>query len=84
MHRVKRPALFLCLLIGLLIGGLPASAGHDDDPSTENLHPLGHIEEPASLFNPAIGNPNIHTDIAFQGRYAFQGSWLGVSIRDMT
>jgi hypothetical protein len=63
---------------------LPAAAGHDDDPATENLHPLGHIEEPASLLNPAIGNPNVHTDIAFQGGYAFQGSWLGVNIRDIS
>ncbi len=59
----------------------PATAGHDDDPRTQNLHPIGHIEEPASLLT---GPPNIHTDIAFWGKYAFQGSWLGINVRDIS
>jgi hypothetical protein len=75
--------VFSSIVLGLVLLALPVSAGHDDDPSTENLHPLGHIEEPASLLNPDIGNPNIHTDIAFRGKYAFQGSWLGVNVRDI-
>jgi hypothetical protein len=83
MRNSKRLLVFATVLMALLLAGLPAMAGHDGDPSTENLHPLGHIEEPASLFNPGIGNPNIHTDIAFQGKYAFQGSWLGFNIRDI-
>ncbi len=61
----------------------PAGAGHDDDPSTNNLHPIGHIEEPASLLTGA-GGGNIHTDIAFWGKHAFQGSWLGFNIRDIS
>ncbi|HEX9644702.1 MAG TPA: hypothetical protein VGC11_11990 [Acidimicrobiia bacterium] len=62
---------------------LPATAGaeHKDDPRSRNMHPLGHIVEPASLLNPDVGNPNIHTDIAFWGKYAFQGTWLGFNIR---
>jgi hypothetical protein len=67
--------------LALVVTALPASAGHDDDPSTENLHPMGHIEEPASLFH---GPPTVHTDIAFWGKYAFQGNWLGISIRDIS
>lgn len=67
-------------VLALLVTALPVSAGHDDDPSTENLHPLGHIEEPASLF---YGPPSVHTDIAFWGRYAFQGNWQGINIRDI-
>jgi hypothetical protein len=46
---------------------------------------LGHIEEPASLFNPTPENgSNIHTDLAFWGQYAFQGSWLGINVRDVS
>ena len=60
----------------------PAGAGHDDDPSTKNLHSMGDIEEPASLLAGA-GGGNIQTDIAFRGNYAFQGSWLGFNIRDV-
>jgi len=71
-------AMSLFLLV-LSVGA--AQAGHDDDPSTENLHPLGHIEEPASLFH---GPPTVHTDIAFWGKHAFQGNWLGINIRDIS
>ena len=82
--RLTRTLLIACLTVAsLLLVGMPASAGHKDDPSTENLHALGHIEEPASLLNPEIANPNVHTDIAFWGKYAFQGSWLGFNIRDI-
>jgi hypothetical protein len=64
--------------------GLPAGAGHTTDPRTKNMHPMGHIEEPASLLNPAVANPDIHTDIAFWGDLAFQGNWDGFNIRDIS
>ncbi len=69
---------------GILTIPLTASAAHDADPHTSNLHPLGHIVEPASLLNPAIGNPDIHTDIAFWGKLAIQGNWDGFNIRDIS
>jgi hypothetical protein len=68
----------------LLAVGLPAGAGHTTDPRTSNLRPRGHIEEPASLLNPAVANPDIHTDIAFWGRLAFQGNWDGFNIRNIS
>jgi hypothetical protein len=68
----------------LLAVALPAGAGHTNDPRTSNLRPRGHIEEPASLLNPAVGNPDIHTDIAFWGRLAFQGNWDGFNIRNIS
>jgi hypothetical protein len=37
--------------------------------------------EPASLF---LGPPTVHTDIAFWGKHAFQGNWLGFNIRDIS
>ncbi|HEX6232228.1 MAG TPA: hypothetical protein VFZ63_03795 [Jiangellaceae bacterium] len=71
--------------IGLLFGSsLPALAEHEDRPRTKNLHPMGHLEEPASLLNPEIGNPDVHTDMAFWGKYAFQGTWLGFDIRNIS
>jgi hypothetical protein len=45
---------------------------------------MGHIEEPASLLNADVGNPNVHTDIAFWGKHAFQGTWLGFNVRDIS
>ncbi len=84
--RMKRAVVLAAgLLMGvLLLAAGPAGADHDGDPRTKNLHPMGHIVEPASLINPAIGNPNIHTDIAFWGKLAYQGSWLGFNIRDIS
>jgi hypothetical protein len=67
-------------VLASLVFASAVGAGHDDDPRTENLHPMGHIEEPASLF---YGPPTVHTDIAFQGEYAFQGNWLGINVRDI-
>src|SRR5687767_13679998 len=72
------------LVVGLLAFPLAASAGHSTDPRTPNMHPMGHIEEPASLLNPAVGNPDIHTDIAFWGDLAIQGNWDGFNIRDIS
>jgi hypothetical protein len=77
---------FSALLIAavLVVPALPAQARHRQDPRTNNLRPRGHIIEPRSLINPEIGNPNIHTDIAFWGEFAFQGAWLGFNVRDIS
>lgn len=77
--------LIAVVLTALALTAAPASAGHDEDPRTKNLHPMGHIVEPASLLNPNVDNfGTIHTDIAFQGKYAFQGRWDGFNIRDIS
>ena len=81
MPSKRRAVILIGAALALVVTALPASAGHDDDTSTENLHPLGHIEEPASLFH---GPPTVHTDIAFWGKHAFQGNWLGINIRDIS
>ncbi len=81
MRSKRRRATLIGIVLALVVIALPVSAGHDDDPSTESLHPLGHIEEPASLF---YGPPTVHTDVAFWGTYAFQGNWLGINIRDIS
>jgi hypothetical protein len=83
MNRTRRRLVVLAI-VSLLLLALPlasAQAGHDDDPRTKNLHPMGHIEEPASL---VYGPPNIHTDIAFWGEHAFQGNWTGFNIRNIS
>jgi hypothetical protein len=79
----RRTYLIVLFVILTVLMALPGviSAGHDDDPRTINLHPMGHIEEPASLF---YGPPTIHTDIAFWGKHAFQGNWLGINVRDIS
>lgn len=77
--------LIAVALTAVALSATPASAGHDEDPRTKNLHPMGHIVESASLLNPNVDNPGtVHTDIAFQGKYAFQGRWDGFNIRDIS
>jgi LVIVD repeat len=84
MGRFLRFILFVAAGVAVLTMPLAASAGHASDPRTKNLHPKGHISEPASLLNPAVANPDIHTDIAFWGKLAFQGNWDGFNIRDIS
>jgi hypothetical protein len=81
MRRLVVLGVMSLFLLVLSVGA--AQAGHDDDPRTKNLQTMGHIEEPASLFDTSLSS-NIHTDIAFWGDYAFQGSWLGFDIRDIS
>ncbi len=82
MRRLAR-LLFLGALAALVVPSV-AQAGHTTDPRTKNMHPLGHIIEPAVLGGFGGGNPDIHTDIAFRGDLAVQGNWDGFSIRDIS
>src|SRR5919109_4401771 len=84
MRTFFRVGVLAALVAFLLALPLGATAGHTTDPRTKNLHPKGHIFEPASLLNPAIANPDIHTDIAFWGKLALQGNWDGFNIRDIS
>jgi hypothetical protein len=84
--RRRLPWIVLLALLSLLWSALPAGAEHKDRPRTKNIHPMGHIEEPRSLLGGPDGtaDTNIHTDIAFWGKYAFQGNWDGFTIRDIS
>jgi hypothetical protein len=84
MHKFLRFLVLTALAAAALALPLAAGAGHESDPRTNNLQPRGHIVEPASLLNPAVANPDIHTDIAFWGNHAFQGNWDGFNIRDIS
>lgn len=83
MRQLLRFLALAVVATGILVFPLAAGAGHENDPRTPNLKPMGHIFEPASLLNPAIGNPDVHTDIAFWGKYAIQGNWDGFNIRNI-
>jgi LVIVD repeat len=83
MSKFVRVPLLVLLAVGIMAFPVAARAGHTTDPRTANLVPRGHILEPASLLNPAIGNPDVHTDIAFWGKFAIQGNWDGFNIRDI-
>jgi hypothetical protein len=83
MSKFFRVPFLVLFAVGIIAFPLAAGAGHATDPRTPDLVPRGHIFEPASLLNPAIGNPDIHTDIAFWGKFAIQGNWDGFNIRNI-
>ncbi len=83
MRQLFRALVLTAVAAGILVFPLGAGAGHTTDPHSPDLVPRGHILEPASLLNPAIGNTDIHTDIAFWGKFAIQGNWDGFNIRDI-
>ena len=82
MTGALRVFVLAAVACGILTFPLAAGAGHTTDPS-ENLTPLGHIEEPAVLGGFGGANPDINTDIAFWGQFAYQGNWDGFSIRNI-
>ena len=59
MRQLFRVVALAAAAAGILVFPLAAGAGHATDPHTPDLVPRGHILEPASLLNPAIGNPDI-------------------------
>jgi hypothetical protein len=83
MERTRRYLIGGLCAVGLLAFAFSAAAGHKADPRTDNLKPRGHIFEPAVLGGFGGANPDIHTDIAFQGRFAYQGNWDGFNIRNI-
>src|SRR5687768_4582747 len=84
MTRLCRCFVLGGFALGTLALAPAASAGHKQEPRTSNRHPLGHIGEPAVLGGFGGANPDSNTDIAFQGKLAFQGNWDGFSIRDIS
>jgi hypothetical protein len=63
---------------------LPASADHDTNPSTRNLHAMGHSEHPAQFFGVPAAEREVSSDIAFWGKYAIQGNYDGFRIVDIS
>jgi len=65
--------------------GLPltAAADHANRPSTNNIHAKGHSPHAASFNDPAATR-HVNSDIAFQGRYAFNGNYDGFRVIDIS
>lgn len=82
MRRPFRLLVLPLLTLGLLAFPFAAGATHTDDPRTKNFHPLGHDIEEASFLDP---EPlKINSDLAFWGRLAFEGSYDGFRIVDIS
>jgi hypothetical protein len=70
-----RSLLLGAILCGvLLLTAIPAEAGHDSDPRSNNLHPMSDTDNnrPVVTFEEPF-----FTDLAFWGKTAYQGTWIG-------
>jgi hypothetical protein len=65
-------------VFAFLVFPASAFAGHENDPGTANMPKLGH-----NLEVPVSGGA-IHSDIAFWRNYAFEGSYDGFRILDIS
>jgi len=63
--------------------GEAASPDHGERPS-KRMKALGHSFNPASFFHPNIAPPEINSDLAFWGKYAFNGNYDGFRIIDVS
>jgi len=75
-------------LIGLFAVAQAANADppnpQDADPHSQNIHDMGHDLAPAEFFGVPDGQREIHSDIAFRGKLAFQGNYAGFRIIDIS
>lgn len=85
MRSTTRRVLVVGATLSLLTLAAPAAwAGHQADPHTPNMHPLGHSLNPASFFHPEIAPMEINSDIAFRGNIAFNGNYDGFRVIDIS
>lgn len=91
LRRVSRPGLLAAVLLAMLT--LLSATASAQKPSvsdavstfeyTQNMHPMG--------YSPFANTPNLpgqtftaNSDLAFQGKYAFQGHYIGFRIIDIS
>lgn len=83
MRRLRILFVLLATLAGLVLPTLPAGAEHATEPSSQNIHALGHSPQPAT-FSVPDGQRVISSDIAFQGGIAYQGNYNGFRVIDIS
>jgi hypothetical protein len=69
--------------LALIATALPAGAEHKTFPSTKNMHALGHSVHEATFAVPD-GERKISSDLAFWGKYAYQGNYDGFRVLDIS
>jgi hypothetical protein len=76
----------LATAAAVILGGFFSSASiaappspQDADPHTRNLHEMGH-ERRVATFEVPEGQRRISSDLAFQGKFAYQGTYDGFRV----
>ena len=81
--RRLRILMGVLVVAALAVPAIPAAADHGTEPSTPNMHALGHSPQPAT-FSVPDGQRVISSDIAFQGKLAYQGNYNGFRVIDIS
>jgi LVIVD repeat len=79
MRSRLRWSILAVVVLTATAGALPASADHATRPHTANMHAKGHSPQAGSFLVPD-GQRTVNSDIAFWGRYAFNGNYDGFRI----
>ncbi len=80
---MRRPIVLAALAIALVAPAATVVADHGSEPRTPNMHALGHSPQPAT-FEVPDGQRVISSDLAFQGKYAYQGNYNGFRVIDIS
>src|SRR5262245_64685161 len=84
MFNRKRLAILAAVVASVLVVPATASADHATRPHTDNMHAKGESPHPATFLGEPDGVRHISSDIAFQGRLAFNGNYDGFRIIDIS
>ncbi len=82
---VSRSHILVAMFVAaaLLLPASPAGANHATAPSTNNIQALGHSPLPAT-FEVPDGQRVVSSDLAFQGKIAYQGNYDGFRVIDIS
>lgn len=78
LHRLFALPLPLVAVLALPVSADPPSP-QDQHPSTQNMHEMGHDLKEATFAVPD-GQREVSSDLAFQGRHAYQGNYNGFRV----
>ncbi len=81
---MRRLSVIMLLAAGLLATSvLPAIADHGTEPSAGPIAAAGHSPQPAT-FDVPDGQRVVSSDLAFQGKLAYQGNYNGFRVIDIS
>lgn len=80
MQKLASTGVVAAMLLGTYgLAWADPPSPQDQDPSTQNMHAMGHDVQEAT-FEVPDGERVVNSDIAFQGRLAFQGNYNGFRV----
>jgi hypothetical protein len=82
MRVSARTSMLFAVAIAVLTFPLVAAADHATRPHTSNIFALGHSPQPGSFLVPD-GQRTVNSDLAFYGKFAYQGNYDGFRIIDI-